>query len=90
MLDSLDDIKKVIIYGSYARGDATEDSDVDVAVVISDDLNPVEVEKNMSDFLFEILLEKNELVSVLAIPENIFKNYRSPLILNAPEEGVVV
>lgn len=63
---------------------------MDVAVVISDDLNPVEVEKNMSDFLFEILLEKNELVSVLAIPENIFKNYRSPLILNAQEEGVVV
>ena len=34
-----DKIKKVILYGSYARGEATEDSDVDVLVVVDDSLN---------------------------------------------------
>lgn len=27
-------VKKVLLYGSYARGEATEDSDIDVAVVL--------------------------------------------------------
>jgi len=83
-------IKSVILYGSYARGDSTENSDVDVMIVISDDLNPMGVEKRLSDFLFELLLKENELISVIAIPESIFENYRSPFILNTKEEGVVV
>jgi len=59
-------IKSVILYGSYARGDSTENSDVDVMIVISDDLNPMGVEKRLSDFLFELLLKENELISVIA------------------------
>jgi predicted nucleotidyltransferase len=30
-------VKKVYLFGSYARGDAKEDSDVDLSVVLSDD-----------------------------------------------------
>lgn len=85
-----DAIKKVIVYGSFARGDATEDSDIDLAIVVSDRLDPRKVEEGLDDLLFDILLERKELVSVLAIPENMFKNYRSPVILNAKEEGIPV
>ncbi len=85
-----DDIRQVVVYGSYARGEATDDSDLDVFVVVSDSLDPVEVERSLSDLLFDLLLERKELVSVLAIPEGIFENYRSPFILNAREEGVPI
>ncbi len=79
-------IKQIIIYGSYARGEATKDSDIDVLVVIDDSLNPFEVRKNLSDIIFDILLEEKELISIIAIPETIFKNYKSPFILNVKEE----
>lgn len=82
-------IKQVIIYGSYVRGEATKDSDIDVLVVIDDTLNPFEVRKNLSDIIFDILLEKGELISVIAVPETLFKNYKSPFILNVREEGMV-
>lgn len=82
-------IKQVIIYGSYVRGEATKDSDIDVLVVIDDILNPFEVRKNLSDIIFDILLEKGELISVIAVPETLFKNYKSPFILNVREEGMV-
>jgi UTP:GlnB (protein PII) uridylyltransferase len=36
-----DDIRQVVVYGSYARGEATDDSDLDVLVVVSDSLDPV-------------------------------------------------
>lgn len=82
-------IKRVIIYGSYVRGEATKDSDIDVLVVIDDTLDPFEVRKNLSDIIFDILLEKGELISVIAMPETLFKNYKSPFILNVKKEGMV-
>ncbi|MCW3134955.1 MAG: nucleotidyltransferase domain-containing protein [Methanophagales archaeon] len=33
-------LKKVILYGSYARGDATEDSDIDLLIVLEGKSNP--------------------------------------------------
>ena len=72
-----DKIRQVILYGSYARGDYNRD-DIDVLIVVSDDVNPVEVEESLNDLLFEILLNENELCSVRAIPEKLFKEYNSP------------
>jgi predicted nucleotidyltransferase len=83
-------IKQIIIYGSYVRGEATKDSDIDVLVVIDDSLNPFEVMKNLDDIIFDILLEKKELISVIPVPETIFKDYKSPFILNVKEEGMMI
>ena len=85
-----DKIKHVILYGSYARGDYNKDSDIDILVVVSDDVNPIEIEESLNDLLFEILLNENELCSVRAIPEKLFKEYNSPFLLNVKEEGVMV
>lgn len=85
-----DKIKQVIIYGSFARNEATKESDIDVLVVISDELDPFNVRESLSDFLFEILLEKVELISLIAIPESIFKTYNSPFLLNVKEEGELI
>lgn len=81
-------IKRVILYGSHARGEATKDSDVDVLVVVDSSLNPREVEDSLSDFLYDIVLNEAELVSVLAVSEDRFESYRSPFMLNVKKEGV--
>ena len=75
-------IKQVILYGSHVRGQTTKDSDVDVLVVVDESLIPFEVRKNLSDLLFDILLEEGELVSVIVVPEPFFENYNSPFLLN--------
>ena len=82
-------IKQVILYGSHVRSEATKDSDIDVLVVVDDSLNPFEVRRSLSDFLYNLLLEEKELVSVIAVPEHFFENYNSPFILNVKGEGVV-
>jgi predicted nucleotidyltransferase len=82
-------IKKVILYGSYVRGEATRDSDVDILVLIEQSLNPFEVRESLSDLLFDILLEEGELISVIAVPEHFFENYNSPFMLNVKKEGLV-
>ena len=83
-------IKRVVVYGSFAKGEADEESDVDIAVVVADKLSPNKVEKNLDELLFQILMEKSELVTVFVIPESKFDTYKSPLILNIKEEGVPI
>lgn len=85
-----DGIKRVILYGSYARGEATEDSDVDVLVLTDPSLNPSEVRDSLSDLLYDIILEEGELISVVAVSEERFENYNSPFMLNVKKEGMVV
>ncbi|MGY4707509.1 nucleotidyltransferase domain-containing protein [Candidatus Bipolaricaulota sp. J31] len=85
-----DSVKRVILYGSHARGTATKDSDVDLLVVVDDTLRPDEVRRSLSDLLLDILLEESELVSVVVLPESFYKSYNSPFPLNLRGEGVPV
>lgn len=52
-------IKKVILYGSYAKGKATRDSDIDVAVVVDapDHLQRVEITANL--FHYAAMVDSN-------------------------------
>jgi len=83
-------IKRVIVYGSRARGEATKDSDVDVLVLVGQSLNPREVDDSLSDPLYDVLLEEGELVSAIVIPEDFFENHSLPFMLNVRKEGVTV
>ena len=83
-----ENIKKVILYGSYVRGEVTRDSDIDMLVLIDQSLNPFEVRESLSDLLFDIILEEGEHISVIVVPECFYDNYNSPFILNVKKEGV--
>ncbi len=83
-------IKKVILYGSHARGQATRNSDVDVLVLVDESLAPYTVDKSLSDLLYDILLDEGELISAIVIPEVFFDTHNLPFMLNVREEGVTV
>ena len=82
-------IRKVILYGSCARGTATSDSDIDILLLVDESLNPFEVRESLSDLLYDILLEEGELVSVMVVGEDLYENYNSPFMLNVKKEGMV-
>lgn len=83
-------IKRVILYGSHARGDATGDSDVDVLVLIDQSLKPPEVREGLDEFLYDMLMDEGELVSVIVIPEDYFESHNFPFMLNVRKEGVPI
>ena len=82
-------IKKIILYGSFVRGEATRDSDIVILVLVDESLNPFKVRESISDLLYDILLDEGELISVIAVPEDLFENYNSPFMLNVKKEGLV-
>ncbi len=83
-------IDRVLLYGSQARGEAEEGSDIDLLVVVDESLDAREVRRSLNDLLLEILLEEGELVSVIVVPRNTFDHYNSPLLVNIRREGVAV
>ena len=83
-------IKRVILYGSHARGEATKNSDVDVLVLTDPSLNPSEVMDSLSNLLFDMIMDEGELVSVIVIPEDFFENHNLPFMLNVRKEGVMM
>lgn len=83
-------IKGFLLYGSHARNEATENSDIDLLVLVDDSVEPSEVRRSLSDLLFDILLEHGELVSVLVLPISFFEESGYPFILNVKREGIRV
>lgn len=81
-------MKKLILYGSWARGDATEDSDIDLIVVLEGGLEPGKEIDRMIDIITEINLKYKVLISVYPVSAEDYLTLKSPLLMNARKEGV--
>ena len=86
-------INKIILYGSYARGDYRENSDLDIMILtdLSDD-EIVNVRTEVWDVASDVGLENNIMISVIL--KNIEDyNYwldTLPFYMNVKKEGVVI
>jgi len=83
-------LKHIILYGSYARGSAAEDSDIDLLIVLEGDVKPGEEIDRMIDIITEINLRYNVLISVYPISGEDYKKVNSPLLINVRREGLPV
>jgi len=83
-------LKQVILYGSFARGDATDASDIDLAVVLEGEVNPVNEIDRMIDIVTDLNLAHNVLISIYPVSESDYMSTNSPLLMNLRREGVAV
>jgi predicted nucleotidyltransferase len=82
--------KKIILFGSYVRGDATRDSDLDVLVVTSDE---VESPRRESVRLRNSVSDINMPMDIVVVPYSRFEALREKLGLiyrEADRHGKVV
>lgn len=59
-------IEKLMVFGSVARGEATDESDLDLLVLTSQPMSHRE-KHEMSDIIFEINLSKGTNISILVV-----------------------
>ncbi len=83
-------IDSVLLYGSCARGQARAESDIDLLVLVDDSLRPSEVRKSLSNFIYDILLEKDELVSVIVLPRSVYEKGGSIFLRRVRQEAVQI
>lgn len=81
-------LKKLVLYGSYARGDYTPDSDIDIMVVLKGKVDTIDEIFRMSDITTDLELKYEVLISGLAFSENDYLNKRTSLFLNVKKEGI--
>ena len=81
-------LKDVILYGSWARGEATENSDIDLIVILKGTVIPGKEIDRMIDIITDINLKYEILLSIVPISEEEYKTTNSPLLINVRREGI--
>lgn len=84
-------IEKIILYGSYARGDNAPDSDIDIMIVINDtEISVKKLRKKFSAISSDLGLKYDVLLSVLIRDKANFEKRKEylPFYQNVVNEGV--
>jgi uncharacterized protein len=83
-----DRFKHLILFGSQARNEATSDSDIDVMLVIEGIEQTSAPYDRISQFIADLCLEHDVLISCVMISNDIFQTRNTPLLLNVRREGI--
>lgn len=90
-----DRAKKIILYGSYARGDYNDNSDIDIMILT--DLNDdeiIEYRNKIWEYAYDIEWDNNFDITLSPLVKNIdMFNYwmeALPFYMNVQKEGVVL
>lgn len=83
---------KAILYGSEARGDAREDSDIDLLVLLDNDKPTYDEENEVRWPLYELEIKTGVSINPYIIPRKSWENrpFKTPFYVNVVNEGVVL
>lgn len=80
---------KIVLYGSHARGDTNEDSDIDIMVIFKTRISAGDEIFRMGAIKNKLNLKYGEMLSVFPISEEDFLFKQTPLLDNIRREGIV-
>jgi predicted nucleotidyltransferase len=80
----------IVLYGSWARNQANQDSDIDLMIVLAGDVAAGKEIDRLIDIITDLNLKYNVLLSIYPVSEKDFKSVNSPLLLNIRKERIAV
>jgi predicted nucleotidyltransferase len=81
---------KVVVFGSQARGEAVEGSDIDVLVILRGSVNPGEEIARTGEAAAALSLKYGLVISCTFVSADRYATEQSPLFINARREGVAL
>ena len=84
-------VNKIILYGSYARGEQTSESDVDIALILKNE-NPDDLHDKMVDIVVDYELDLAVTLSVVPIEMEQYLEWKTtlPFYKNIEKEGIIL
>jgi predicted nucleotidyltransferase len=81
-------LARVVLYGSYARGDAQEGADIDVLCVITDTFDYGDLIDMTSEVTARVSLKYGVTLSRTFVTRREFETRTIPFLMNIRQEGV--
>ena len=78
---------KIVLFGSYARNEASDDSDIDLLVVLKGEIRPSKEIDRMIEIIHDTHMKFDFVLQVVPIGERDFKSSKLPLVQNIRQEG---
>lgn len=84
-------VVSIILYGSVARGEESEESDVDIAIILHDNLS-AKSQDILSEIIVDMDLKHDKVYSIVDIKESDYEKWKKyiPFYKNVDKEGVVL
>jgi predicted nucleotidyltransferase len=86
-------LRKVILYGSYARGDFNEDSDIDIMILLDmSDMDLKAYSQQLSYMTYDYNMDNDVDIKPIAKSENFFNKWvdNYPFYNNVNNEGIIL
>lgn len=86
-----DQVVRIILYGSYARGSYTSESDIDIAILLNGNLSE-KTEDKLSELVVNLNLKYDKVFSVIDIDYSVFQKWEkvTPFYKNVNKEGIIL
>lgn len=90
VLSVSNNVDKIILYGSQARGDNSEGSDIDILVIVDEPNEALyELKKKIWQYTNDISLQQDEVISLILKNMNDYKKMRNTLFYqNIAKDGI--
>ncbi len=83
-------LRRLVLFGSQARGDAEPGSDIDVLVVLRGPVDPGQEIRRTGEITADLSLRFGEVISCVFMDEDRFVHRNGPFLRNIRKEGVAV
>lgn len=83
-------LRQVVLYGSQVRGDAHDESDVDVLVVLDDPVRRYDEVKRLANVSMEMFNQFGYWISFKVVSATDFEDPDYPLMINVRREGIAL
>ena len=83
-------LRKIMLFGSYARGEYRSDSDIDIAVILDDFPHACAEIERTGDIVSALSLKFDTLISLVPIKEKDWEKKKTTLISNIERDGMAI
>lgn len=88
-----DQLKHLVLYGSYARNESDNESDIDIMILVEASEEEVKAKRyRVADIMTELSIKHEKLISLTEVPLSRFKRYLKalPFYRNVDREGIEI